>query len=104
MNLITFTDLLPYPTTYFFNRASFSDDQIKLLNGSFYPREIYQSKSNPNKFYIKMPISVATVLFSNGKLEILNVFKISTTYIPDDLWQLIIGKETILVVRSTQIQ
>lgn len=50
------------------DRSYFSEDQLKILGGSFYPRAVYESQSNPHIFYIKTPTSVVTVYFSNKRL------------------------------------
>lgn len=45
-----------------------------------------------------------SVFFSNKRFEIISVLKFLDKYIPDDLWQIVIGKDTILVLTEQAIK
>lgn len=53
---------------YIIDKSFLSETQLQKLNGTFYPREVYPSASNPHIFYVKLPTSIATIFFNNGKL------------------------------------
>lgn len=87
-----------------FNKESFTQAQLASMGGGFYPREIYSSHNNPHVFYLKFPIALVAISYAGGRqFEVLTYTKLSDTYIPDDNWEIVVGRSSILLFTAGDI-
>ena len=95
MNRLNFLD---HDKLYTFSKMDFSPEEMELMGGGFYPRDIYADPNNPYLFYVKFPVSIVTIAYmGKGQIEIISKIQVSKTYVPDSQWDVVFGSETLLL-------
>ena len=83
------------------DKSYFTEEQLERLGGGFYPKRVYLHPSEPDLFFVKLPTSIALMSFRELAVSIMEVWKVNDEYVPENEWDVIIGRDTFFLIKPS---